>query len=483
MNIRFIKGVLSITASTVFAKISGFASVAIAARLISEEDMGGYFLIFAMVSLLDVLGNMGLRVSAARFVASAISDNERSLIINNILTLRWITILLVCCFAILAKPLFLWFFPSIFLNALFYFVPILFAVQITEGTLGYLMQGLHLYRQLAIVQILTATIQLALVVLLVVIFDYGITGFLLATILSLGAGALTKYLMIPVRKNLVLNRHVLKRILTFGLPLQVNDFLDFIITKINVLLLASLAGPASVAYFEIAAKIPNAFRELYVAIHSVFLPHMSEYHGQGQKKEADRLLNNVLRMTAFITVLAALILFLFSHELTVLLFSDKYHQSADALGLLMLVVSLGTIGAIMDTPFIATGRPLFLLAINTTVAVITLLGGVILIPITGVLGAVYARLIAEVSVNPLVAWRLSRDGMGIDVTAYLKPFVLYILCLIIFLSIGWNGIAFRVGLILLFSYLCMLFSIVKISDSSLLFRSFKTGQGQEVPAK
>jgi O-antigen/teichoic acid export membrane protein len=464
---------MSMATSTLVQMVFSFLSVTIAARVISEEHFGVYFLLLAMVYLLEVIGNVGLQLSAAKFVASASSDHERQVIVNNLLTFRLLTVVTVSLLAIISKPLFLFFFPSELLSSLFFYAPVLFAVQLTEGTLSYIMQGFHLYRKMAFVQASSGVLNFGLVLLFLLILNLDVEGLILATILSLSVAALLRYWMIPTPKALAFDLDLIRQILRFGLPLQGNDVFTFIIQRIDILILGALMSPAHIAYLEVASKIPNYFRRLYRALHSVYFPHMSELFARRSYAEAKDFLNSFLRLASFVTMFCALVFVLFQREVIVLIFSDKYLPSAGALGLLMVVVAISVVSQILDAGFVSAGHPAYLLVVNLVMAAVSILANISMIPLFGFMGAAYARLTADLVGNPISAWCLRREKIGVRVSEYLKPALFLIICLTIYLGLGWDTIVLKGLLMILFVALSVTFSVVTGGDMLILLASLR----------
>lgn len=459
--------------STLVRMVLGFVSLVIVARVVPEEAYGVYFLILAIVYVLEVIGDVGLRLSAAKFIASAPNDDEQRVIVNNLLTFRLLTVLIVSFLAIVGKPLILFFFHNELLSSLYIYVPILFFIQLTEETLSYIMQGFHLYRKMAVVQALTGLLNLALVMLFILFMDLDIEGLLLAYILSLSIAALLRLWMIPTPKDLAFDAGLIRRIIRFGLPLQGNDILSFVFQKVDVLILAALMSPVHIAYLEVAAKIPDYLRRLYYTLQSVYFPHMAELFARKHHIRAEDVLNNVLRVTSFSTMLCALVSVLFQREIMVVLFSEKYLPGAPALGVLMVVVGIGVASTILDTALISAGHPAYMLIIGLVTAVASILGNVTMIPPFGFMGAAYAKLLANVVANPVSVWCLRREKIGVRVDRYLKPAFLLAICVTIYLVLGWDTVVLRGSLIILFVALSMSFSVVTGSDILVLLGSLR----------
>lgn len=468
---RVIRGIISMGVGTLAQLVFGFLSVTIAARVIPEAHFGVYFLLLATVYLLEVIGNVGLRLSAAKFIAGASTDEERRIIVNNLMTFRLLTVIAVSLLAIIGKPLLLFLFPSELLASLFIFVPVLFAVQLTEGTLSYIMQGFQLFKKMAYVQAFTSALNFGLVLLFLLVFRLDVAGFILALVLSLSAAILVRYWMIPTPIVFAFDFRLIREILKFGLPLQGNDFLTYIIQRVDILILGMLMSPAAIAYLEVAAKIPNYFRRVYQTLQSVYFPHMSELFGHKQRADAEQILNNFVRLGAFVTMFSALVFTLFAPEIIVLIFSDKYLPSVPALGLLMIVAAISVISQILDTGFVSAGRPAYLLIVNLVMAIVSVIANVFLIPVFGFMGAVYARLASDIVSNPVSVWCLRREKIEVHLSGYLKPALFLGICLALYWGVGSELVIFRAGVLLVFVGLCLAFSVVTPADLLTLLNS------------
>lgn len=460
--------------STMFGMVFGFVGATVAARYIPEESLGVYFLLLAVVYFLEVIGNAGLQLSSAKFIASAEDDQERQSIVNTLLTIRLATIVIVVLLAIVARPWLLLLFPSDLLADLFVYVPIVFAVQISDATLTFMMQGFHLYRKMATVQVIQGALNLGLLLLFIIVFDFGVLGYIWATSISLFVSASIRFFLIPVPKRLGVDVDLLKRIIRFGLPLQVNDFLNFLIVRVDVLILGALIGPRSIAYLEVAAKIPNYFARFAHALQSVYFPHMAEMFSQGDKKQAEEMLNNTTRFTSFILLFGALLFTLFQNEVMVFVFSDAYAVSAPVLAILMLVVSIAVINEILDTAFVSAGHSSYVIFVNVTVAIIGLTGNALLIPAMGFTGAALARLLADVVGNPISIWVLRRVEIDVKVREYLRSFAIFGLCYVLYLFFGASGVLPRLLILLVYLGLSLTFSVIRMSEITALFHIFQT---------
>jgi len=472
---RVIKGLFSIGTSSVISMVLGFIGVTIRARVIPEEEFGVYFLLVAIAYLLQIIADFGLRLSAAKFVAGASDAQEQQVLVSNLLAFRLFSIAILSLVAFAAKPLLMSLYPSELLAPLFVFAPIMFATELADITLTSIMQGFLLVNKMAIIQVIASALNLGLTLLFILPpLSMGVEGFIIAATISLLISIVLRLWMIPARKRLALDRGVMHRIITFGLPLQGNDLLTFTFEKMDVLILGMLMGPTQIAYLEMAAKIPSYFRRLYYSLNSaVYFPNMSELLAQGRKEEAEHVMNNFLRMVAFIATFFALISVLFGREIVAVVFSERYMASAPALGLLMIELAISMASTILGIGLVAANHPAYLLLINLVTAVVSIATNLWLIPIVGFMGAVLARLASTVLANPVSVGCLYREKIRVSVAEYLKPILFLAICVALYLGLGWTSWPLKSLLLLLFISLSYAFSVFGSKDVSAVLKTFR----------
>jgi O-antigen/teichoic acid export membrane protein len=140
---------------------------------------------------------------------------------------------------------------------------------------------------------------------------------------------------------------------------------------------------------------------------------------------------------------------------------------------IMIAFTLIVASMILDYTLIAAGHPKYLPIISTADTVPSVLANIILIPIFGFMGAVFAKLIANIAAFPVSVWGLYREKIAVRVGEYLKPMLFLMICLGIHVGFGLDRIAFKVLLIVLFLVLCVSFSVVTGRDAASLFRSLR----------
>ena len=89
------------------------------------------------------------------------------------------------------------------------------------------------------------------------------------------------------------------------------------------------------------------------------------------------------------------------------------------------------------------------------------------------MGAVYAKLIANISTAPVSIWAVWREKLGARSAEYFKPLFILLLCLALYAGIGQNSFGFKAILILLYFALSVGLSVITVTDITTLFDNLK----------
>lgn len=177
-----------------------------------------------------------------------------------------------------------------------------------------------------------------------------------------------------------------------------------LVTSIYMILDTSMLGFLStdeqVGYYEAAIKLNRMALTLITASAAVLLPRLSYYKEIGRENEFISLFNKALRYVIFISVPAAVGLFMLSYPLTMLLSGNNYVPSVLPMKIItpiMIMISIsGTIGIQL---FASIGKEKLTLLSAVAGAVMNFTLNSILIPRYGAAGAAIGTVMAETTVT------------------------------------------------------------------------------------
>lgn len=445
----------------------------IAARYVPKEDLGVFVLIQVIASFFVMTANLFLQeISVTKHIVS-VENTKKMEIANTVVSYNLVISILISAVILLSGPLIYYLFKSELLVKLLFYIPLYFFFSGFDIILISILQGFHRYRKIAYSQIINGVVKLVFVVLFLMVLDLGVIGLIYAFLISFAASVLYKYFLIPFKKSLSFNPKIFKELFKFGFPLGLNGALGFIFTKIDRFMIGAMISPIGVAYYEIASKLPTSGRTMYESFQKVFFPNMSELYSQKRFNEADKFLNNSIRLVSFLTIFAAFIMTLFQKELITLFFSVRYLESAPALSFLMISLSIGLIGNVLGTTLVALGQSDKPVKINIVDTVTNVLGNLIMIPLYGFMGAVYASLISRSITNPFIVWFINKSQIKLKVMHYLKPLIIFGICIGAFQVVKQENLIIKILFIALFLILCFLLSVIKRNDFLVLFQDIK----------
>jgi O-antigen/teichoic acid export membrane protein len=444
-----------------------FVETMIAVRLLSTANYGVYVLLIAVVNFFVVAVDFGAKTAVTQLIASG-DQSRQSAFANTALAFRLLVIAVISSLIWLGEDVLLLLDQSRALLQFVGYIPLMLLVASFDELFLAMLQGFRAYHQMAVAQITRSVLRILLTIVFLVVLKMGIVALIYSWIISFAISSIYQYLVLPVSKRAVFQRAVLGEILRFGFPLQLTRFLWFAFRRVHVLLLGTLAGPASVAYFEVAARIPDALQRLSESYTAVYYPTVTSMLAVGNRKQAGWLLDQSLRLVSFATALAALMTVLFSRQIVTLLFSERYLESAPAFGLLMIGFHMTFIVNLMGYTLTAAGYPGRSLGENITRATVNILADLLLIPVFGFIGPACATILAGYMANPVAVWLLRRSDITVTVSPYVKQTLLLMVCAAFFWWIQPVEISYKLSMAILFVMLNVALSTISWEDFNLI---------------
>lgn len=468
---RFIKGVLSIGIGTALQIILGFIGLMVAVRFIEGEQLGIFVLLQVIASFFLAFSNLALQGnSVTKFIATA-APSQKTEIASTALCYNFIFSLGISLVVLVCRPLIYNIFKSQQLSQLVIYIPLMFFLNSFYDLLLYILQGFHKYKMIAISQIINGAVRFLLILIFLIGLRMDLTGLIYAFCLSFLVPIIIQYLAIPRKKRLHFDHKLFLEMLKFGFPLGLNRLLTFIFSRADRLIIGSLLNPVGVAYYDIASKLPENGYRLFQSFESVFFPNMSELLAQNKYTEAEQILNNSLRIISFITMFGVLITLFFQEEIVRILFSDQYLKSAPAIPLLMLGFSIGVFGNVLGTSLVAFGQSDKPLKVNILDTATNVSANLIMIPILGFMGAVYATIISRSVASPLNIWFLRSTGLKVNLLQQIKIITIFVICWVLFNTITPKHLTITISFVFLYLILSFSFSIINKNDFLNLYKS------------
>lgn len=401
---QFFSGTLSIGIAQFSSVVFSMIGMMIAVRHTSTEEYGTYVLLFVAIAFLIEFTSFGLSMAIPKYIASNEDGYFKATLINTVLYFRILTILVVILLSLAFKPIFVSLFGKSLLLDLFAYLPFLFGLGSLFQLFKSILRGQFNFTALGIIGFASSAVQLTSVIVLVQVFKFGLHGLLIAKLISGIFSVLVAHYAIRVKHNLAYNLALLKEMLRFGFPLQMQFLFDFVSSRVDTVIVGSFLGTSGIASYEIARKIPDAVKQLYPVFISVYFPISAKLYATEKKEKTEELMNNSIRVLTFLTAFGALIAVLFGKDIIILFFSEEYLASYFTFVLLMIGLTLQFLEDTLGYSLVAIGESDKPLIVNIVRAIVSLGGNLVLLPKVGYVGAAFVALASNIAAVPLDAF-------------------------------------------------------------------------------
>ena len=431
---NFLKGSAATSIGTVSSIFFHFLSIMIMTRHIPKEDFGIYILILVIVSIFNLLSALGLEISIVKFVSSAHNSEKKQFVIPIIL-MRAISLLafIIIFYSIghLIVPLF-----NERINQFIIYIPVMFFLNSFRELFYNLIQGLKLFKKYALIQVLSAILRISLLLLILYLNALNLKHLIYIEIIISFQTLICQLSIIPLKDLLSFRqkKRTYQNIIKFSTPLYFNSMLGFLRERVNVFIVGALLNPVSVAYYDIATRIPDGLGKIFQSFIIVYFPNSSTLFSQGKKEEAQNLMNKSLGILSIGIAFIVLVSFIFRNEIILLIFSNEYLPSSMAFSLLMMNFYFRAISSIMGYSLVAAGHSSIPVKVNSVASVVNLICSITMIPIIGFIGAVYSLMVMNLVSQFIYYLYLLKSEIFPNVIVYLKVLFIFLITIGLYLS-------------------------------------------------
>ena len=471
---HFFSGTIFIGAARISTIVFGLVSVMLATRNLTTDSYGAYVLVILFGNFLAHFLNFGLGLVIPKYLAGNEDENYKITLINTVFHFRFIVVLVAGLSILIFRPLIEGFVNSTLVADIFTATPIVFLLVSFIQLFESILRGQFKFRAIGVIEFIAEAAELALLVLFVVVYQLGFWGLIMAKVVSGIIYSALAYRAIQFEHRWEFNTVILREMLKFGFPLQVQYIFSFAISKLDTLIIGSLLGTRGVAFYDIAKKIPDSLMELYSVFISVYFPVSANVYATEKSDKTDFVLNNSIRLIAFLSVFASLIIAFFGKNIIALLFSEEYLASYWVLVLLMIGLILEMVEGLLGYSLVAVGESDKPLYISILRSVISLLGNLIILPVLGYIGAAIIYIFGNIIALPVNIVFLKKKGVSPNIVAPLK--LLFVFGFLFTSFLLWNPDSILVAIFLLLLYIPLSFflSVITLRDMTILFGEMST---------
>jgi O-antigen/teichoic acid export membrane protein len=387
------QGFASLSARTFGARLLvfmlGLASSVILARTLGPEGRGAFALLIAFATMLTILVNLGLH-SANIYYGAGYRHNLAD-IIGNSLTVAFLVgvVLIISGIGLsyvpqinhfletnLVKPHMLWLILS----------SIPFSLLSTYLSSILLSHG-HVSR-FNLSNICQSALQLAFFILLLLLFQQGLEGSVIAYVSSVLA---TTLIVVAWTRSLAplkfrWNCELLRDFIRYGLKANIGHIAQILNYRLDMFLVAYFLNPAEVGFYAIAVGMAERIWMIPDSINTVLFPKISA----ARECEANALTPMVSRHTSFLVTMIAVGAALIAKPFVITVYGPEFAPSVLPFLLLLPGVMILSLGKILANDLAGRGKPEYW-TIGAWVSLgLTLVLDLLLIPHWGIAGAAVA---------------------------------------------------------------------------------------------
>lgn len=281
------------------------------------------------------------------------------------------------------------------------FATLLYLYCVTSATSSMMqafLRGLEKLRQFAFGNILCTACTAGFNILFLVVFDWGVSGYLLAyvlaflvtTIYSAFASGLFGRLC-----HLSFDKKLFMEMLKYAIVLMPSTFMWWIINSSSRVIVTAMLGAAANGILAVAYKMPSIISVIANTFTQAW--SYSAIHEDGSE-DRDQFTSNVFDKLMLSAGLLTLVLMMVIRPVTMLYVSSEYVSAWQLSSWLLLGNFLLTIGNFLGTPYTVHKDSVGYLATTAIGAVLNVVLMIVFIPVLGLYGSVVATLLGYLAV-------------------------------------------------------------------------------------
>jgi len=377
---------------------SGALVAALQARTLSVADFGNLSLIFSINAMAIILSDMGIMNTAIRKLSGESADRAR--IISGLLTSRFLIGLFLSILGVAFSIVLLEDSTSVYAAILVLAsLPLgsLTATQaLSQANLHFgavnallVLQNFLWLAAVSILAAVNASLPLFGVAFLICAVVQGMTTWLLC-----GKG---------LRFNWRSGLDEIWPLLRQALPLGVGSLAVTAYYRLTGIILYSDAGPVSAGNFSAAFRFLDVLQALPATLSATLLPLMARSFATQRLDRADLVWRLALKLLLTTSVMVSIFVGLLAEPIVHLLYGEKYTESAELLGILMVAFTPVCMGWILTGVVTAKGQVKAYSWLTCSVAAVSIIASLVIIPRFSAEGAAWVTVGTELLVMGLLA--------------------------------------------------------------------------------
>lgn len=384
--------------------VLGFASTLILTRWLGPEGLGLYTAFMVVPMILQSLGELGIRQSAAYMTGKKLAGETR---IAGALASLWLLssvfsiVLVVAAYCVqgMHKQGLLYVLIGMSL------VPAGLVTRYANG----IALGKRWISRMNIGETVQAVLRVGLFAALLIWLRTGASGALVVEVLAaLVPGLLMLYWLrkdIKVSFLPLWDKSLIYSLMTHGFKFAIAIFVLTLNYRASILILQRFVGHSDIGQFGLGVRIAELIWMIPAAVGMVTFSHST---GANDSKRFAQTASQIMRLTLLVCGSCAVCVGVFCKPLVVLLFGSEYLPSVPVIRVMLPGCVAAVAFKVLNADLAGRGYPLAAMWVYLGALGANVLGSVMLIPVYGVTGAAVASSISYVAGAAVYAWVYAR---------------------------------------------------------------------------
>lgn len=413
--------------------VIGLVAVGMIGRYLGQEGMGNYTTIIAFLQFFGILVDMGLYIILIKKISEPKVDKEK--LVSNIFTLRLISAVIFLGLA----PLVVLFFP--------YSSVIKMGVAVTSFsflfiTLNQVLSGLF-QKELRMDKIAIAEVAGRIILLGATFLAVALEKNLIFIMLAVVLGSFTNFLMVfyfsrkYIRIKLSFDFVVWKEVIKNSWPIALSIFFNLVYFKADTVILSLLRSQTEVGIYGAPYKVLEVLGSFPAMFAGLMMPLLTKSYGERDLERFKQILRKAFDAMIIVALPMIIGTYFVADKIMLLIFGEQFLISGSVLKILIIATGIIFIGTLFGNSVVAINRQKQIIWAYGSIAAISLIGYLILIPRFSYFGAAWMTVVSELSItltSAFVVWKTSRVHPSFKI--FFKAFVA---------SIGMGVVLFFLG--------------------------------------
>lgn len=380
----FINDLLKVGLSRIYIIALGLGTSIITARYLGPENNGIIATLLVYPSLFMTIGSLGIRQSTTYFLGKGIYSEEK---IKTAITQIWM-------FTSILSVAISFFLITYFsrsggktLWVVLALMPIPFSLFVTYNSGIFL--GKNAIKEFNRVNWLPQLVVLILTTLFLIVFDFGVTGSMLALL----GGPIIMFGIMLFKNDFIkafsvyLEWHIIKAMLSLGVTYAIALLIINLNYRVDIIILDKLSTPFETGIYAKGSSITQYLWQIPMVLSTIVFSRSAT---SKDDQTFSHKVSQLLRLSLVLIGSMSLVLFLLSKFIIVTMYGSQFYESVNVLKILLPGVVILTLFKVMNMDLAGKGKPWISMKAMLPALFVNIVINIVVIPKYGANGAAFS---------------------------------------------------------------------------------------------